>query len=359
MKKKLILIVSLILCIVTMTAIFCGCNAIKKAEEWIDGIVAFDGDGKEMIAGESYDMPDSLVFTKIYGSGASSPLTINATFDKSVVAFPELDWAVAWNNPNSTWASGKTVTDYVTITPTSDGAQSAALACLAPFGERVDLSVTLRADRSVNASCSVGYYVRLDTSGFGYSFGTIGNTTAYSGTGTSSAPKSNIPVIDYSGCSFNAYSSQSGVNNKIVINPAYGVGCVTPALALDHLQITASNGLYSALQAQSIATASQVANIYDAGNGELFLGDVYRLLSTGSYYTGDNAMDPPYNDIKASVDKFNAAIVNNSDSYDFKLTAYYTGSVDNVSVDFYFRFDRYSSGINASSINLSNASVIF
>ena len=69
----------------------------------------------------------------------------------------EVDWAIAFVNPASEWATGKTVTDYVTITPESDGAKTATVKCLQAFGEQIEVTVSARSDASKNATCTVDY----------------------------------------------------------------------------------------------------------------------------------------------------------------------------------------------------------
>ncbi len=50
-------------------------------------------------------------------------------------------WSVAWQNPESEFATGKTVTDYVTVTPESDGSLTATVTCLKDFGEKIVVEV--------------------------------------------------------------------------------------------------------------------------------------------------------------------------------------------------------------------------
>ena len=64
-------------------------------------------------------------------------------------------------NPSSSWASGKTVTDYVTVTPTSDGALTANVECKQAFGEQIKVTVTSRENTNVYASCTVVAYPHL------------------------------------------------------------------------------------------------------------------------------------------------------------------------------------------------------
>lgn len=98
-------------------------------------------------------------------------------FDKS------LDWGIGWADSNSEWANGKTVTDYVTVTPDSDGASSALLVCLQPFGERIRLRVSSRETVSnASAFCNINYRQKcIDiTSNVNFNSSTNYNNFAYS-----------------------------------------------------------------------------------------------------------------------------------------------------------------------------------
>lgn len=88
---------------------------------------------------------------------AQSAYTITATITPSNADDKTVDWSVAWKDSNSSWAKGKTVTSYVTISPTSDGALTASVSCLAAFGEQVIVTVTPRANTTISATCTLDY----------------------------------------------------------------------------------------------------------------------------------------------------------------------------------------------------------
>lgn len=69
----------------------------------------------------------------------------------------KVDWSVSFKNANSTWAAGKKVTDYVTVTPTSDGSLTATVANLGEFGEQIKITVTSRDNPTAKAECTVDY----------------------------------------------------------------------------------------------------------------------------------------------------------------------------------------------------------
>lgn len=117
----------------------------------------------------------SLLATKLsttdYAEYGVSPLaetayTLTATITPSYATEKTVDWAVAFADPSSDWATGKTVTDYVTITPTSDGALTAMIECLQAFGEQIIVTCSLRNNAEFSATCTVDYAKRIVSAGF-------------------------------------------------------------------------------------------------------------------------------------------------------------------------------------------------
>lgn len=92
---------------------------------------------------------------------AESAYTLTATITPFDADNQEVDWAVAFVNPSSTWATGKTVTTYVTVTPQSDGAKTASVQCLKAFGEQIKITVTSRDNSSATAQCTADYVARV------------------------------------------------------------------------------------------------------------------------------------------------------------------------------------------------------
>lgn len=113
--------------------------------------------------------------------------TVNEEADNKLV-----DWTVVWVNPSSEWANGKTVTDYLTITPESDGALSATAKVLQAFGEQIKVVCTAR-DTTLgtkSAECLFDYVQKItgitfnmpqvssETTSFSYEFETSAYTVA-------------------------------------------------------------------------------------------------------------------------------------------------------------------------------------
>lgn len=72
----------------------------------------------------------------------------------------QFDWTVQFNNAESEWASGKTASDYVTVTPASDGAATATVSCSEEFAEPMTITCTVRG-YDLTATCSVDYAQRI------------------------------------------------------------------------------------------------------------------------------------------------------------------------------------------------------
>ena len=61
---------------------------------------------------------------------AESAYTLTATVEPANAVNKAVDWTIVFVDPSSEWATGKTVTDYVTLTPQADGSTVATVQCL-------------------------------------------------------------------------------------------------------------------------------------------------------------------------------------------------------------------------------------
>ena len=148
-------------------AFVCACSAVivGYATNWF-GAVSRDG----------VNHNQQLSFGSFFGNGlsivAASAETLAATDGATTLTalvtpeefapYVSVDWGVSWQNADSEWATGKAVTDYVTITPTEDGALTAEVKCKEAFGEKVVIKVALRDNDMLSASCVCDYRTRYD-----------------------------------------------------------------------------------------------------------------------------------------------------------------------------------------------------
>ena len=159
------LVLVAILSIGLLCALFIQPNE-EKPDEQTEQAVVMDGEGNAMMSGTTYAMPARMVFatTAAEVSNASEGITLTATIQPETAENKAVDWDVAFVNPSSSLASGKDVSNYVTVTPASDGALTANVNCLKAFGEQIKITVTSRANVNAKAECTLDYARRiLDT----------------------------------------------------------------------------------------------------------------------------------------------------------------------------------------------------
>lgn len=94
---------------------------------------------------------------------AETSYTVTATIQPST-ALQKADWSLSWKDGNSSWANGKTVTDYVTLSA-EDGAVTATVTLVKPFSEQIILTAKARGNAEKTATCTVDYQQRLIVNG--------------------------------------------------------------------------------------------------------------------------------------------------------------------------------------------------
>lgn len=128
--------------------------------------VAVTEDGSELESGGAVPMQNmTFKSAKTLATGADAQneeyasVTLTATVTPSW-ATQALSWSVAFNDPASEWTTGKTVTDYVTVTP-GETTLTATVQCLQPFGEQIIVTVSADEFDDVSATCTVDFQQRI------------------------------------------------------------------------------------------------------------------------------------------------------------------------------------------------------
>lgn len=141
-----------------------------------------------------------------------------------------VNWGIKWKNASSAWATGKTVTDYVTVTPSGDGyaeSKTVTLNNLQPFGEQIVVTATSRDNPDVSASANVDYIQR--TTDFSLSFGGVqcnfggktGVTVELNQNGTPTGGTANLSVVH---SDVYTIAAQNEVEYSLSIANMYGEG---------------------------------------------------------------------------------------------------------------------------------------
>lgn len=144
---------------------------------------------------------------------AESAVTIKATVTPSDATYKQVDWTAEFADVSG-WAAGKSVSDYVTITPASDGALTATAECKQAFGEQIVITVTSRSNSEAHASCTCHYVKRVESVDLKLTKGGNATTTLALG---------------------------DGETYTAVITPNYTAGTITPQVTTDYVLELNSN----------------------------------------------------------------------------------------------------------------------
>lgn len=159
--KRNILIALMLLLFVAASA--CALAACNNTTAEISGVqIATDDNGDPMYGGGSYVMPKGMAFSASASTTADTDtsVTLTALYEPAGTTNQQTNWSVSFSNPSSAWATGKTVTDYVTVTST--GVNTAEVTCLQAFGERIIVTATSAVDSSVSATTTVDFEKKFE-----------------------------------------------------------------------------------------------------------------------------------------------------------------------------------------------------
>lgn len=163
--RWIVTVISLVLVALLSVGLLCVIF-VPRDNSTADATVSKDG----AVLSETVEDGVSLMSAKImpteYAANGVSALAdtaymLTATVEPDYSGEKEFDWSIKFQNASSSWASGKTVTDYVTVTPTSDGANTATVECKQAFGEKIIVTCTSRDYAGLSATCTVDYAQRI------------------------------------------------------------------------------------------------------------------------------------------------------------------------------------------------------
>lgn len=177
---------------------------------------------------------------------ASSAYTLKATVLPSDATDATLTMSTAWTNPSSTWASGKSVSSYLTVT--SAGTNTWTLSVVEAFGEQITITVTApnyvsgdttSSNLALKATCMVDYVKRIKNVQLYY-------TDAASGVISTG--------MSYAKIKF-------GGSTTIGYIVSYGVGTVSGTFTGDAVDLKLTDALYNACN-----TATTSGNVIKSAN---------------------------------------------------------------------------------------------
>ena len=130
------------------------------------GLPAIDDSGAELVSGTVYSMPKAMAFRSaavLADNQSYTAVTLNANVQPELADIGTITFSAAWVNAESEWASGKDVSDYLTVTQTAANSKQATVQCLQPFGEQIKITVNATGlnGSSASADCTVDFMQRI------------------------------------------------------------------------------------------------------------------------------------------------------------------------------------------------------
>lgn len=174
--KKILAVIFLAVCL--CLPCFAGC-ALTESGMAEQGLSVPAGSGVLVSEEETSSGRAKLSAQALTASDGSEMQLLTVVVEPSYATNRNIVWSMYWENGESAWASGKDVNDYVELLPTSEGAQTATVRDLQPFGEPVIVKATAEdsvgKESEVYDTCRLDYAARM--TGLGVKF--FGGTEAY------------------------------------------------------------------------------------------------------------------------------------------------------------------------------------
>lgn len=322
-----------------------------------EDLPVIDNEGNELSSEMANAMPMGMTF-RTAASLAAAPAAQSETYDSvkltatvkpDSAADKSVDWAVVFVNPSSEWASGKTVTDYVTVTPSSDGSTTATVKCLQPFGEQVKITVTSRMNKEATASCTVDFAARPVKFLVG-GFRIFGKVTPFF-----TAPADKVLTIEpmvASSANLDDYTTNTTPTLSCIETTAHTTGSVE--IKDFRVEEKASAGFYQALKNLSIAAPT---NDYTDAFIEPIPGTIVCSMALQYIWlTGSEEEDPDSID---HINRINTALMNcSSNEYDIEFRVTVETNIGTYVHSVKTKVNRSSSVFGVENIQLSNSNIV-
>lgn len=153
-NKKIVSIIGIVMVLITvLCCTLVGCSSsqesvVSPSKESKDiSVEVINSEYVMLSAGVAYAAADTGFPTQ----ELTAVITPDSAKDKTV------SWSVVWATPESSFASGKNVTDYITVVPETEGGLKAVVTCKSAFGsDKINVVVTTN-DGGYTATCVVSF----------------------------------------------------------------------------------------------------------------------------------------------------------------------------------------------------------
>lgn len=276
---------------------------------------------------------------------AENAYTLTAELTPANTTYKDLDWVASWNTSVS-WTSGKTITDYLTVTPSED-TLSAVVECKAPFGAQIQITVTYRHNTEINAKCTVDYRQKYQNAFTGYiALDSTSGKKANFSSGVDTRISVDFPFAKQSDLAY------FGTRNGEISVTAQGNEVYTIPLECKLTKV----------EMQMSSNLSRSFAEYPAG---CITGDFYeRKPLTGVTYAGGKCTGLMQNFMgitdysNGNISTIKSKLGSYSDCY-YDYTISFTVNGEEKSVMCRLSFNHSSLAIAANDVNLSNGNIVF
>lgn len=275
---------------------------------------------------------------------SATGITLTATVLPNTATNKAVDWTVEFVNPSSGWATGKKASDYVSVVPTSDGAQTATVSAVSGFGEQIKIVATARSNPEATAYCLVDYGQRLaDSATMTFSNELFATNASLSTNGVQS-------VESIKSSNWQAMNASYG-RSSYTYTPSYKTAyTVESSNANVTISVKPSDSFYSALKTQGIANST---NNWVTVSTEL-IGGLYERLISGKLIPTDGLNTTVFE----NIDKFNNAILASTGTYDFEIKITVATDYETKDYTIQCKFNRNGAAFSATSLNLDRESLV-
>ena len=272
---------------------------------------------------------------------AETAYTLTATITPSTAYVQGIIWSVEFVNPSDSWASGKTATNYVTVTPSGSNNHTATVECVSSFNSQIKIVATSEDNENISAECLVDYGKRFRSQGGRLiSKRTIGTTSIKTHTYTFGE----TVTIDVSMGGRNpTYSNTDNASYTL------GGGTLKPASVDESLTLKMAPGLKTALSAQGVTTSFVEKDVSTLSTSSVLFFDRTGILNLTGLGPGIDA---------TKWSKFVTAINNNGDGYDFAIEYKITSEYDTSTMSAKIKLNTASMMV-VTDVNLSSGSIVF
>lgn len=155
--KTIVMIIALVL-VVALTAGLIAqsitISKLKQAQEQLQTINATDENDNKMDNSTVYNLPKAMKFSAMALAANPAGISVNVTanVEPSTATNKAVDWSVMWADTTNT----ANVSDYVTVTPASNGSTTATITCYKAFTGDILVVVTTR-EGGYTADCVVSF----------------------------------------------------------------------------------------------------------------------------------------------------------------------------------------------------------